>query len=395
MRQSVYLDNAATTKPKEEVIDAMLPYLYEKWHNPSSLYKDANIIKEDIDRARCIVGDFIGAKGNEIYFTSSGSESNCWAISGFVDNYIDRCPCVITTMIEHKSIEQCVKNLDLNRTKVFLIDVDKNGFVNIDELKDTISYAKRFSNDILVSIQFANNEVGTIQRVKEIASIAHKYGCVFHTDATQIFGAMPINVEELGIDMLSASGHKIGAPKGIGILYKRNGIDIKPIIYGSQMNGMRGGTENVPYIMGFAKAVELCDISEKNIDSMCEQRDYFIEQLETRFNCKLNGDRKRRLPNNISITFPQNVDGESLLYSLDVDGFQIGVGSACNSYSIEPSYVLKSIGLSNEEAMKTIRITLSKDIWYKDINDIIDEIDKFIRVTEIIERDAANGIQSI
>lgn len=377
----IYLDNAATTKVKQEVVEAMMPYLTEQYYNPSSLYSPAVKIKEDIERARKIVGNFIKATGDEIYFTSSGSESNCWAISGFCHywNTLNVRPVIITSTIEHKSILECVKNMIAD---VYYVDVDKSGLIKLDTLSELLNDASLWGLPLLCSFQLANNEIGTVQDIRKISNIIWQHGGLLHVDAVQAFGQIPIDVDEMGIDMLSVSGHKIGCPKGIGFLYIRKGTTISPIIYGSQMNGKRGGTENVPYIMGMAKAVELCNVSKDKIREMYSKRDYFIGCLECKFGCKLNG-RQIRLPNNINVTFPQNITGESLLYTLDLSNIQIGIGSACNSQSIKPSYVLKEIGLTDEEAMRTIRITISDDITYEEIDYVVSEIDKAIKLIEI------------
>lgn len=377
---AIYLDNAATTKVKQEVVKAMMPYFTEQYYNPSSLYSSAVKIKEDIERARKIVGNFIKANGDEIYFTSSGSESNCWAISGFCHywNTLKVRPVVITSTIEHKSILECVKNMIAD---VYYVDVDKNGLIKLDTLSELLNDVSLCGLPLLCSFQLANSEIGTIQDVKKLSNIIGQHGGLLHVDCVQAFGQIPIDVDEMGIDMLSVSGHKIGCPKGIGFLYIRKGTAISPMIYGSQMEGKRGGTENVPYIMGMAKAVELCDVSEDKIREMQSKRDYFIGCLEYKFGCKLNG-RQIRLPNNINVTFPQNITGESLLYTLDLSNIQIGIGSACNSHSIKPSYVLKEIGLNDDEAMRTIRITVSDDITYEQIDYVISEIDKTIKLME-------------
>lgn len=374
----IYLDNAATTKPKQEVISAMMPYFIDKWHNPSSLYADAVKVNKDIEKAKETVGDFINADANEIYFTSSGSESNCWAIKGFVDYSISkgRKPCVITSTIEHKSIMECVDNL--NNVEVHYIGVDKYGFINLTNLRNMMLQARVTCDDILVSIQFANNEIGTIQRIKEIAHEVHHFDGVFHTDAVQVVGNITIDVEELCIDMMTVSGHKLGCPKGIGFLYKRNGVNIKPLIYGTQMNGLRGGTENVPYIIGMAKAIEMYKMTD--MEELCAKRDFFINCLKAELGCDINGHNEYRLPNNINVTFPQNITAEALLYSLDFSNIQVSVGSACNSHSIEASHVLKAIGLSDEEAMRTIRITINNDIDYLDIDYVVKEIVKSVKI---------------
>lgn len=377
----IYLDNAATTKIKSEVVESMLPYFEEQWYNPSSLYSDASKVKRDMEAARNNIGRFIGAEGKEIFITSSGSEGNCWAIQGFVNYYnrIGKTVTVITSTIEHKSILECVKHIDAN---VCYVNADEFGFIDIKMLEDLIRNAYSKSDKILVSIQFASNEVGTVQDIADIARLVHKYNGVLHTDAVQAIGQILINVKELDIDLLTCSGHKIGAPKGIGFLYKRDSVNINPLIYGSQMDSMRGGTENVPYIIGLSKAIEYCDISQKKINELCKKRNYFINLLERRFDCELNGDSYYRLPNNINVTFPQNITGEALLYNLDISGIQVSTSSACNSHSIEPSYVLKAIKLSDEDAMRTIRISLSDNITYEEIDYVVDEIDKAIRIIE-------------
>lgn len=383
----MYLDNASTTKVKPEVIDAMMPYLEEKWHNPSSLYSDATYAKIAVDDAMNAVADLIGAKLDEIYFTSGGSESNCWAIQGFVNNRLakHRVPVVITTDIEHKSIIECVKNLSI--TVTYFLHVDNKGFIDIEELEGVIKEAidkGAAPKDILISIQFANNEIGTIQDVARIGSLAHLYGCVFHTDAVQAFGHLWINVDTMGIDMLSASAHKIGGPKGTGVLYIRKNVDIYPLIYGSQMDGMRGGTENVAGIVGMAKAVKLLGNYVSDNEWTSDVRDDFIDMLEN-IGCRLNGPRgKNRLPNNINVILPYNINGETLLYSLDVDDIQIGTGSACNSRSIEPSHVLKAIGLTDDEASKCIRITIDSDFADYDTDYVVEVIDKSLKVLKSI-----------
>jgi cysteine desulfurase len=378
---AVYLDNAATTKIKKEVVESMLPYLIGQYYNPSSLYSSAAKIKEDIERAREIVGNFINATGDEIYFTSSGSESNCWAISGFCHywNALKVRPVIITSTIEHKSVLECVRDMVAD---VYYVDVDKNGLIKLEILSKLLNNISLWGLPLLCSFQLANNEIGSVQDIQKISTIIRQHGGLLHVDGVQAFGQIPIDVDEMGVDMLSVSGHKVGCPKGIGFLYIRNGTTISPLIYGSQMDGKRGGTENAPYIMGMAKAVELCDVSENKIIEMQSKRDYFIGCLEMECGCKLNGHYPHRLPNNISVTFPQNITGEALLYTLDMSDIQISTGSACNSKSIEPSYVLKAIGLTDEEAMRTIRISLSDDITYSDIDYVVEEIDKAIKLIE-------------
>lgn len=379
----IYLDEAATTKPSPEVISAMMPYLSEKWHNPSSLYSWASDVSKDIAKARKTVADFINAE-DEVFFTSGGSESNCWAIQGFVTHRsaIEELPCIITTNIEHHSIMECTAMMNMLPCLVWYVGVDEYGNVDIEELEEALKCMTKETkpSNVLVSIGMANNEIGTIQDIKKLSEIIHSYGAIFHTDAVQAFGHIPIDVEDMGIDMLSASGHKIGAPKGVGILYKRNRIEINPLIYGSQMDGMRGGTENVPYIIGMAKAVELIERYAK--PDMCQRiayiRDYFIDKLEN-IGCKLNGSREHRLPNNINVTLPHGLNGESMLYCMDLCDVYISTGSACNSKSIEPSPVLSAIGLG-DDAYNSIRITFPVGITKEEIDEVVSEMDRQIKI---------------
>lgn len=382
---SVYLDAAATTKPKQEVIEAMIPYLTEYWYNPSSLYGQSANVKDDVEKAKKVIANFIGAKSDEIYMTSGGCEGNSLAIQGFINNSYAKArnPVVITSMIEHKSIIECVESLLVNTDDLFYIPVNKEGFVDIECLEKILKYNKRsYLNDVLVSIQFANSEIGTIQYIKDIAEIVHKYDAVFHTDAVQAIPHISIDVNNLDVDMLTASGHKLGCPKGIGFLYKRNCVEIKPLIYGSQMGGLRGGTENVAGIIGLAKAIGLCDTSYKKNTELNNKRSYFVQQLIKEFGCDINGAAISRIPNNISATFSQNITGESLLYILDLSNIMISTGSACDSQSIEPSRVLKAIGLSDINAMKTVRFSLPDDITYGQIDYVIEEIKKSIKLIE-------------
>lgn len=391
----IYLDNAATTQPKLEVVQAMLPYIYDEWYNPSALYNKSAKAKKAIDKARKTIGDFINAEANEIFFTSGGSESNCWAIQGFINYCISKgqTPSIITSVIEHKSILSCVDNMNVD---VHYVEVDDKGYINMEMLENILAFlsAHYSDNRVLVSIQFANNEIGTIQHIEDIAILVHRYNAVFHTDAVQVFGHGIIDVKDLGIDMMSASGHKIGMCKGIGFLYKKKDININPLIYGTQMDAMRGGTENVPYIVGMAKAVELC---KKQWDDLMNQlatatthvltpadiREYMICELKSKFNAEINGDEICRLYNNINVTFPQNVTGEALIYLLEMSEIYVSAGSACNAHSTEPSYVLKAIGLTDEEAARTLRITLPEDCDKAIVDKVICELEKQIRLLAI------------
>ena len=377
MSKLIYLDNAATTKTAPEVVEAMLPYFTEYYGNPSSVYSFAAQNKEVITQQREIIANALGAKTEEIYFTAGGSESDNWALKATAEAYGNKGKHIITTKIEHHAILHSAEYLEKRGYEVTYLDVDEYGVVKLDDLKAAIR-----PDTILISVMFANNEIGTIQPIKEIGEIAHEHGILFHTDAVQAFGQVPINVDECHIDMLSASGHKIGTPKGIGILYKKEDVKISPLIYGSQMNGLRGGTENLPYIMGFAKAVELCsvDMKQKKYLTIIKQRDYMIAELLDKIDCKLNGQYTDRLPNNINITFNQNVTGEAMIYLLDLCGIYVSAGSACNSHSSVPSHVLKAIGLSDEEAVRSLRITLSDNITTDITDKVIHEMQKQIQL---------------
>ena len=380
----VYLDAAATSKYNnvdDVVIETITKAMKTYWQNPSSFY--ASDVKNEINICRSNIAKFICARTDEIYFTSGASESNNMAIRGWVDNArsISEFVNVITTPIEHKSILNAVKNMSLGAC-VEYCDVDKYGLVDCERLEYLL--LKHEYEHILVSIGMANNEIGTIQAIKQISELVHKYDGVLHVDATQVFGKVPIDVAEYGIDMMSASGHKISPVlKGIGFLYIKNGVKIQPLIYGEQENGLRGGTENTYGIIGLNKAIEYCDFSYEAMKDMLDKRNYFINALKTNFNCKLNGHDEYRMLNNINVTFPQNITGESLLYMLDLSGIKISVGSACNSKSIQISHVLKAIGLTNEEAMRTIRITMSSDTTYDDIDYTINEIYKAITLIKM------------
>lgn len=355
----------------------------DSWMNPSSLY--AANIKDKINKCRANIAKFINAKPEEIYFTSGASESNNWAIRGWVDSkrFDDyKVINVITTHIEHKSILEVVSHLGSN-VAVEYCNVDQYGFVKCEHLKFMLDIFHNNKEPILVSVALANNEVGTIQQIRKIADLVHEYDGILHIDATQAFGHIPIDVKELGVDMMSCSGHKISPVlRGIGFLYKRNGIDIQPLIYGAQELGLRGGTENTYGIIGLSKAIEYSDVGNKATEELIRKRDYFIDRLRYEFGCKLNGHIESRLPNNINVTFPQNISGESLLYILDITDIKISTGSACNSKEMKHSHVLEAIGLTEEEAMKTVRFTLPNDITYEQIDTVIDEVDKAVKIME-------------
>lgn len=376
----IYLDNSATTKVRLEVINAMLPYFVDKWYNPSSIYSQATKVKKEIEEARKIVGNFINANTNEIYFCSCGSEADNWAVKGIAKIMAKKGKRhLITTVIEHHAIFNSMKALEEEGFEITYLPVDKYGLISVKQVEDAIR-----SDTALVSVMYSNNEIGSIEPIEDIGRVCREKGVLFHTDAVQAVNNIKIDVDKQNIDLLSMSGHKFGAPKGIAALYIRNGIEIANLIDGgSQMDGKRAGTENVPYIIGMAKAIELCDISTQKNKEMCEKRNYFIDKLVEKFGCIINGSLENRLSNNISATFKQNITGENLLYLLDMSGIYCSTGSACNSRAIEPSHVLKAIGLSDSDAIKTIRFTLPDDITYQEIDKVISEIDKCIKLIEM------------
>ena len=371
---SIYFDTASTMQPKQEAIEAIMPYLIDKWYNPSALYSKAVKVKSDIEDVRMQVANMIKASKEEIYFTSGSSESNNWIVRGFDDaNYYNK-PVIITTPIEHKSIMNAVNNPVL-QSDIHFCKVDSRGLVDMESLKGLLELSK--GHPILVSVIMANNEIGTLQNLKEISVLVHSYGGILHTDATQAIKYIPIDVNDMGIDLLSASAQKLGGLKGTGFLYKRNNVKLYPLIYGEQENQYRGGTENVIGIIALGEAI-------KHIDyrigmRLTILRNNFITELKS-LGCKLNGSLDQRLPNNINIVLPNNVTGESLVYLMDMCGIMIATGSACNSHSIEPSYVLKAIGLSDEEAAKVIRITLTEDATMDDVNNFMSELKKQIEL---------------
>lgn len=371
MEKLIYLDNAATTVVKKEVLDTMIPYFTEYYGNPSSLYDFANKSKMAMEDSRIILADMINAKDSEIYFTGGGSESDNWALKAIAQAYADKGKHIITSKIEHHAILHTCEFLEKQGYSISYVDVDENGIIKIDELKKAIR-----PDTILISIMFANNEIGTIQPIKEIGQIAKKHGILFHTDAVQAFGHIPIDVEELNIDMLSASGHKFNGPKGIGFLYIRKNVKIGSFIHGgAQERGRRAGTGNVPGVVGMGKAAELAKESmNERMKKETELRDYLIDNVLKEIPyTRLNGYRRNRLPNNANFSF-QFVEGESLLIMLDMKGVCASSGSACASSSLDPSHVLLAIGLPHEIAHGSLRLTLSDDTTKEEIDYVISEL---------------------
>ena len=375
MNKIIYLDNAATTKAAPEVVEAMIPYFTEHYGNPSSVYSFAAKNKEAISKQREIIADALGAKANEIYFTAGGSESDNWALKATAEAYKAKGNHIITTKIEHHAILHTAEYLEKNGFEVTYLNVDEDGVVKLDELKAAIR-----PETILISVMFANNEIGTIQPIKEIGEIAHANGILFHTDAVQAFGQVAINVDEYNIDMLSASGHKLNGPKGIGFLYIRKGLKLKSFVHGgAQERKRRAGTENVPGIIGLgvATARAMRTLEERTAKEV-ELRDYLIGRIKNEIPyCKLNGHETKRLPNNVNFSF-QFIEGESLLIMLDMKGICASSGSACTSGSLNPSHVLMAIGLPHEIAHGSLRLTLSEETTKEDIDYVVDTLKEIV-----------------
>lgn len=376
MDKLIYLDHAATTPTRKEVVDAMLPYFSELYGNPSSIYSFASQNKDVIEEAREKVANAIGALDREIFFTSGGTESDNWAIRGIAENYKSKGNHIITTTIEHHAVLHTCEFLEKNGYEVTYLEVDGDGLISLDALKAAIK-----DTTILISIMFANNEVGTVQPIKEIGAIAKEAGVLFHTDAVQAVGHIPVDVKDMNIDLLSLSGHKLYGPKGIGALYIKKGIRLRSYIHGgAQEKKRRGGTENVPAIVGFGYAIEKAmSVMEEESARQTELRDYLIEQvLEKVPYCKLNGHRTKRLPNNVNISF-EFIEGESLLIMLDMKGICASSGSACTSGSLDPSHVLLAIGLPHEIAHGSLRISLGEQNTKEELDFLVASLEVIVK----------------
>ena len=375
MKTSIYLDNAATTKTGREVLEAMIPYFIENYGNPSSIYEVAGRSKEAIDTGRAQVASVIGAKPEEIYFTGCGTEADNWALKAAFDAYASKGNHIITSKIEHHAILHTCEYLESKGAEITYLDVDEFGRVDPKAVEEAIT-----DKTILISIMTANNEIGTIEPIREIGKIAREHGVIFHTDAVQAYGHIPINVNEDNIDMLSLSGHKFNGPKGVGALYIRKGLKLKSFIHGgAQERKRRAGTENVPGIVGIGKAASIAEEKmEERIAVQKEVRDHIIERIlnEVPY-CRLNGDPEKRLPNNVNICF-RFVEGESLLLMLDMKGIAASSGSACTSGSLDPSHVLLAIGLPHEIAHGSLRLTLSHEITMDDADYAVDAIKEIV-----------------
>lgn len=371
MSNIIYLDNAATTGVAPEVFEAMKPYFEEFYGNAASIYRFAGESRKAVEKARETVADFLGAKPNEIYFTGGGSESDNWALKGIAYAQKDKGNHIITTKIEHHAILHTCEFLEKQGYEITYLDVDENGVVDINQLKASIR-----PTTILVSVMFANNEIGTIEPIKEIGAITKEKDIIFHTDAVQAYGHEKIDVNELNIDLLSASGHKFNGPKGVGIMYIRNGVKIGAFIHGgAQERSRRAGTHNTPGIVGFGKATELAkERLEERKKYETGLRDYLIDRVLSEVPyTRLNGHRTVRLANNANFSF-RFIEGESLLIMLDQKGICGSSGSACTSGSLDPSHVLLAIGLPHEIAHGSLRLTLSDATTEEEIDTAVEAI---------------------
>lgn len=375
MKQIIYMDHAATTAARPEVVNAMMPYFTANFGNPSSIYDIGAKNKDVITNARKVIGDSLNTDGSNIYFTAGGTEADNWALIATAEAYASKGKHIITSKIEHHAVLHTCQYLETRGFEVTYLDVDDNGLVSLDTLKKAIR-----PDTILISIMFANNEIGTIEPIKEIGALAKEQGILFHTDAVQAYCQVPIDVEELNIDMLSASGHKINGPKGIGFLYIRKGVKIRSFIHGgAQERKRRAGTENVPGIVGLGKAVE---IGMKTMAVRKEEetnlRDYMIDRISKEVPyARLNGHSTKRLPNNVNFSF-QFIEGESLLIMLDMAGICASSGSACTSGSLDPSHVLLAIGLPHEIAHGSLRLTLGYESTKEEADIAVEEIKRIV-----------------
>lgn len=374
--KTTYMDYSATTYVKPEVLDAMMPFFTEKFGNPSSFYGISRETKMAVDNARAQVAKAINCDPNEVYFTGGGSEADNWAIKGIATAHMKKGNHIITTKIEHHAVLHTCEFLEKFGFEVTYLDVNEEGFVDIKQLEEAIT-----DKTILVSIMFANNEIGTIQPIKEIGALCREKKVLFHTDAVQAVGSVPVDVKEMNIDLLSLAGHKLYGPKGIGALYIRRGIRIDNLIHGGgQERGRRAGTENIPGVVGLGKAIELATENiEENRARLTVLRDKLIDGILERIPyARLNGPRgDKRLPGNSNISF-EFIEGESILLSLDFEGICASSGSACTSGSLDPSHVLLAIGLPHEKAHGSLRTTLGAASTEEDVEKLLNELPPII-----------------
>ena len=371
----IYLDNAATTRVRKEVVEAMLPYFTEEYGNASAIYSLAGGAKEALQNSRDIMAGILGCASNEIYFTGCGSESDNWALKAAAEAYRAKGNHIITTKIEHHAILHTCQWLERQGVEVTYLDVDEQGRVNVEQLKAAIR-----PTTILISVMFANNEIGTIEPIQEIGAIAREHGILFHTDAVQAFGQVPIHVDELNVDMLSASAHKLNGPKGVGLLYIRKGVKIRSFLHGgAQERKRRAGTENIPGIVGFGEAAKIAAATmTERAAQETKLRDYLIGRVLSEIPySRLNGSRTKRLPGNANFSF-QFVEGESMLIMLDMAGICASSGSACTSGSLDPSHVLLAIGLPHEIAQGSLRLTLGHETTKEEIDETVEHIKEIV-----------------
>lgn len=371
----IYLDNAATTKVRKEVLDEMLPYFSEYFTNPSSIYSPSRMVSKKVEEARNVIASTIGASKDEIYFTSGGSESDNWAIKKIMIGRMNKGKHLITTKVEHHAILESAKYLEELGFEVTYLNVDKDGLISLEELENAIR-----PDTIMVSVMAANNEIGTVMPLKEIGEICKKHGVIFHTDAVQAYGNEKIDVNEMNIDLMSTSAHKIEGPKGIGFLYVRKGVMIKPLINGgSQEKGKRAGTTNAASIVGFAKAALIkFNEMEENNKYVLSLREHLIDRVLNEIPYSiLNGSRDKRLANNANFSF-RFIEGEGMLLKLDAKGICASSGSACTSGSLDPSHVLLAIGLPHEIAHGSLRITLNHSNTLEEVDYTVDTLKEII-----------------
>ena len=375
-KKFIYLDHAATTAARPEVVEAMLPYFTEQFGNPSSVYGFAAGNKKAITDVRELIAKTLNGNTQDVYFTAGGTESDNWALKAAAEAYRAKGNHIITTKIEHHAILHTCEYLEKNGFEITYLDVDEYGIVKLDQLKAAIR-----PETILISVMFANNEIGSIQPIAEIGAIAKEHGIIFHTDAVQAYGQVPIDVQAMNIDMLSASGHKLNGPKGIGFLYIKKGLKLRSLIHGgAQERKRRAGTENVTGIVGLGKAIEIAMATmEKRTAKELEMRNYLIDRILAEIPyARLNGHRTNRLPNNVNISF-QFIEGESLLIMLDMKGICASSGSACTSGSLDPSHVLLAIGLPHEIAHGSLRLTLGDENTMEEMDYVVEELKAIVQ----------------
>lgn len=374
--ENVYFDNAATTKLDEEVLKEMMPYLTTEYGNASSIYKLGRNTKKAIEEAREKIAKAINAKPEEIYFTSGGSEADNTAIRGIAYAHKKRGNHIITSVIEHPAVLETCKQLEKEGFEVTYVGVDENGIIKLDELKKSIK-----DTTILISVMFANNEIGTIEPIEEIGKIAKEHNIYFHTDSVQAVGSIKIDVKEMNIDSLSMSAHKFYGPKGIGALYVKKGVNFQKFMNGGhQERNKRAGTENVASIVGMGKAIEIAyrDL-EKHANKVRELRDYYVQEVQKRIPyIKINGDMEKRLPGNSNISF-KFIEGEGILLNLDLKGICASSGSACTSGSLDPSHVLLAIGLPHEIAHGSLRVTIGKYNTKEEVDYLLNNLEEIIQ----------------